>query len=225
MVNNRVCIILGCGDAVCAWSAKEMAKNGYVTAIVSKDIDSIKKMADEICTFGGLAKAYSADCSDISSLAMVRDMICAEFGRCSVIVNCVSNANEIVYIEAGMRTFLNGMSQEYGCCVVNICPANICKDIAEMTKNIAVKFACDNIRVNAIVYGELITKSNRNKYYDESNEPTAEYDEAVKKIPMMRLCKPEEIVGALKYFSDSISASYTTGNVIYIDGGCSAAND
>lgn len=225
MVDNKVCIVMGGTDVVCAWSAKEMAKNGYVTAIVDKDIDAAKRIADEICTFGGLAKAYFVGCNE--DLLSVRGHITAEFGKCNVIVNCISK-NNVNNLLTNIKLFANDMIGESGCSVVNICPENILGDdetegqVVDLTKNMAIRFADTDIRVNAIIYGPILSRSNRAEYYREDNVPTADCEKLLNKIPMKRLCKPEEIMGTLKYLTDGSSASYITGNVIYVDGGYSS---
>lgn len=225
MVNNKVCIVMGGTDAVCAWSAKEMAKNGYVTAIVDKNIDAAKRIADEICTFGGLAKAYflGGD-NDISS---VRGHITAEFGKCNVIVNSFTKDN-INNLLTNTKAFANDMIGESGCSIVNMCADRTHNDggvegeVIDLTKNMAVRLADVGIRANAIVYGHILSRGNRDEYYSEDNVPTELCERLMQDIPMKRLCKPEEIVGALRYLTDESSASYTTGNVIYVDGGYSS---
>lgn len=226
MVNNKVCIVIGAVDAICASASKEMAKNGYATAIVDSDIDTAKRIADEICTFGGLAKAYEGSASNKNSLASVRSQISAELGKCNVIVNCIDpnsdeNVNKILtFAEA----FIRDMEGEVGCSIVNVCPMG-CMLEAEtvaLTRKMAYKMADGGIRVNGILYGAMISRGNRDELYNEDNTPTEAAEKVLGSIPMGRFGKPEEIAGALKYLTDPIAASYTTGTVICIDGGMSA---
>lgn len=227
MVNNKVCVIVGGADVICAYSAKEMAKNGYVTAIIDMEIDNAKKIADEICTFGGLAKAYEGNCRDYESLSGVRGLIFAEFGKCKVIVNNIQAAadcgTDIDCVLTSARAFSADMSGEFGCSIVNICPSGAIADEAvELTKKMAVNLADEGVRVNAIVYGNVVARSNRNEFYNDDNTPTESAREILDEIPMGRFGKPEEVVGALSYLSDPVAASYTTGTVIRVDGGASA---
>ncbi|MBE6548507.1 MAG: SDR family oxidoreductase [Ruminococcaceae bacterium] len=229
MINNKVCVVIGGTDAVCAWSAKEMAKNGYVTAVIDKDIDAAKRISDEICTFGGLAKAYQAYNSDYDNLRRVQDEISAEFGKCNVIVNCIQQTEDVEgqlsNILCGIKIFVNDMINELGCSIINICPNRCIANprledaITSMTKDMAISLAQKGIRANAIIYGAICTKTNRVEHFDEDNAPTEKTQMLIKNIPMNRLGKPEEIMGALKYLSDPIAAAYTTGTIIHIDGG------
>lgn len=231
MVNNKVCVVVGGTDVMCASVAKEMAKNGYVTAIVDGDKDAAKRIADEICTFGGLAKAFCGCASDIDSMRNIRDRISAEFGKCNVIVNMIGssqkkpkNMNEILTI---VQAFLKDMSDGQGCSIINMCPADMCEEddleekITECTKKMAIGLAEAGIRANAVIYGSVISRSNKSDYLDEENNPTTEAEQMLSKIPMRRFGKPEEIVGALKYLTDPVAASYTTGTIIRVDGGYS----
>ena len=226
MVNNKVCVIVGSVDVICAYSAKEMAKNGYVTAIVDTNIDNARRIADEICTFGGLAKAYEGDCRDYDSLSSVRELICAEFGKCNVVVNnlCAVEMSDadIDCMVTSARVFVEDMSNEPGCSIVNICfGEGIEAEAIALTKKMAVNFADAGIRVNAIVYNNVIPRNNRNEFYNDDT-PTEDAQARLDTIPMGRFGRPEEVVGALKYLSDNTAASYTTGTVIYVDGGFSA---
>lgn len=227
MVNNKVCVIVGGADVICAYSAKEMAKNGYVTAIVDTNIDNAKRIADEICTFGGLAKAYEGDCRSYDSLSNVRGLICAEFGKCNVIVNNLQstvdgdvNTDSVL---TSAQAFVADMRGEIGCSIVNICPSGRLEaETVELTRKMAVNFAHEGIRVNAIVYSNVIARGNRGEFYNDDNTPTEFAQSILAAVPMGRFGKPEEVVGALKYLSDPVAASYTTGTVVRVDGGYSA---
>lgn len=227
MVNNKVCVIVGGADVICAYSAKEMAKNGYVTAIVDTNIDNAKRIADEICTFGGLAKAYEGDCYNYESLSYVRGLICAEFGKCNVIVNNLQDGLDGIFaLDCAListKVFVGEMSGESGCSVVNICSSGGHEKAAEdLTKKMAVNLADTGIRVNAIVYNNIVARSNKSEFYNDDNTPTEVAQTMLEAIPMRRFGRPDEVVGALKYLSDPMAASYTTGTVIRVDGGCSA---
>ncbi len=227
MVNNKVCVIVGGADVICAYSAKEMAKNGYVTAIVDTSIDNAKRIADEICTFGGLAKAYEGDCYNYDSLSSVRGLISAEFGKCNVIVNNLQGgSNDDSSIDCALvsaKVFIGDMSGESGCSVVNIYPSGEFEIAAEeITRKMAVNLADAGIRVNAIVYKNIVARSNKSEFYNDDNTPTESAQAMLEAIPMGRFGRPDEVVGALKYLSDPVAASYTTGTVIRVDGGYSA---
>lgn len=84
---NKVCVITGAGGVLCAEFAKEMSKNGYAVALLDLNEDAAKAVADEICSCGGLAKAYKTNVLDKSVLEEVHQKILAELGKCTVLIN------------------------------------------------------------------------------------------------------------------------------------------
>jgi len=71
-----------------------------------------------------------------------------------------------------------------------------------------------SIRVNAVAPGFVLTPQNR-ETYAEGTEKRRRIDE---RTPMGRVANREEIVGAAVYLA-SDAASYTTGEVLTVDGG------
>lgn len=81
------------------------------------------------------------------------------------------------------------------------------------TQTIAMEYAKDNIRVNAIGPGAINTPINAEKFADP-----AQYEQTVKMVPMDRIGKPEE-VAAREAWLASDESSYVTGITLFIDGG------
>lgn len=84
---NKVCVITGAGGAICSSFAHEMAKEGYAVALIDIDEEAAQRVCDEVCMYGGLAKAYCADVLDREALEAARKKITAELGRCNVLIN------------------------------------------------------------------------------------------------------------------------------------------
>lgn len=85
--------------------------------------------------------------------------------------------------------------------------------IGAMTRAEAVEWAGDNIRVNAIAPGTIITKQTEALLAN----PVA-LAARLAKIPMNRLGKPEDVAGAAVFLA-SDAAAYITGQVLAVDGG------
>lgn len=82
--------------------------------------------------------------------------------------------------------------------------------VLQMTRYLAVKWAKEGIRVNAIAPGAFPnSKIQEDKIFIKKLES---------KIPIGRIGKPEEIAGAVVFLS-SDEASYVTGQCIIVDGG------
>jgi len=83
-----------------------------------------------------------------------------------------------------------------------------------MTKNAAIRYAKEGVRVNSVHPGFIDTPM------------VAPFADALKPYieqmtPMGRIGKPEEIAGAIAFLS-SDDASYVTGTELYVDGGWTA---
>lgn len=96
--------------------------------------------------------------------------------------------------------------------------------IGLMTKAMALDFARDNIRVNAVCPGDTFVDRWIEKGYFEYSDPVS-LEEAVKNasayIPMGRFGKPEEIAKAVLFLA-SDDSSFMTGHLLLVDGGNTA---
>lgn len=84
------------------------------------------------------------------------------------------------------------------------------------TKNAALELSDDNITVNAIAPGGIITPGTTNP--EASADLAAGMDAFLAKIPMHRMGAPDEI-GTVALFLASDMSSYMTGAQIVVDGG------
>jgi len=84
-----------------------------------------------------------------------------------------------------------------------------------LTRSMAIDYAKQGIRVNAICPGPTDTPMLRNALADKELEVFA------KTFPMSRLGRPEEIAGSALFLA-SDDASFVTGALLYVDGGQTA---
>lgn len=81
------------------------------------------------------------------------------------------------------------------------------------SKTIALEWALENITVNTISPGPLLTEINQKVLDNKEN-----YDKFCERIPMRRFGEPYEIVSAALFLASPLS-SYVTGSDIVVDGG------
>jgi NAD(P)-dependent dehydrogenase (short-subunit alcohol dehydrogenase family) len=94
--------------------------------------------------------------------------------------------------------------------------------INNFTQWLAVHFAKQGIRVNAIAPGFFLTEQNRFLMYDkDSGKLSARGNKILNGTPMGRFGEPEELNGAMLYLMSEMSR-FVTGIVIPVDGGFSA---
>lgn len=96
--------------------------------------------------------------------------------------------------------------------------------VGMMTRAMALDFARDNIRVNAVCPGDTLVERWMEKGYFEYTDPIS-LEQAMKDasdyIPMGRFGKPEEIAKAVLFLA-SDDSSFTTGHLLLVDGGNTA---
>jgi meso-butanediol dehydrogenase/(S,S)-butanediol dehydrogenase/diacetyl reductase len=93
-----------------------------------------------------------------------------------------------------------------------------------MTKSMALDFAGDNIRVNAICPGDTIVERWQEEGYFQESEPVdaqQAMQESAAYIPLGRYARPEEIARAVLFLACDDS-SFVTGHLLLADGGNTA---
>lgn len=96
--------------------------------------------------------------------------------------------------------------------------------VGMMTKAMALDYARDGIRVNAVCPGDTFVDRWMEKGYFEGSNPVT-LEEAIKEssayIPLGRFGKPEEIANAVVFLA-SDESSFVTGHLLLVDGGNTA---
>jgi NAD(P)-dependent dehydrogenase (short-subunit alcohol dehydrogenase family) len=93
-----------------------------------------------------------------------------------------------------------------------------------MTKSMALDFARDNIRVNAVCPGDTFVERWLEEGYFKDSGPVTQ-EEAMREssayLPMGRFGRPEEIARAVLFLA-SDDSSFVTGHLLLVDGGNTA---
>jgi NAD(P)-dependent dehydrogenase (short-subunit alcohol dehydrogenase family) len=85
--------------------------------------------------------------------------------------------------------------------------------LISLTKSLAVEWAADGVRVNALCPGWTATELNRNLWEDPVAGPAT-----IATVPMRRWARAEEMSGPAVFLASDAS-SYMTGQAIVVDGG------
>jgi meso-butanediol dehydrogenase / (S,S)-butanediol dehydrogenase / diacetyl reductase len=96
--------------------------------------------------------------------------------------------------------------------------------VGMMTKAMALDYAREGIRVNAVCPGDTFVDRWLEKGYFENSDPVTleqAMQESSAYIPMGRFGKPEEIASAVVFLA-SDEASFVTGHLLLVDGGNTA---
>jgi NAD(P)-dependent dehydrogenase (short-subunit alcohol dehydrogenase family) len=90
-----------------------------------------------------------------------------------------------------------------------------------LTRNLAVEYAADRIRVNAVIPGQ-IESVRTDAYFDSFTDPAEARRRVMSTFPLRRLGTPDDIAKAALYLA-SDDASWVTGTWLVVDGGRDAA--
>lgn len=248
-VKNKIVIVTGAGSGIGAATAKHFAKHGAKVVVSDIDLDSAKKVADEIVTNFGESLPIKANVAVFEEVENLIQHTVTVYGRLDVIVNnagigprnllktgdatlkdwdvviAVNQTGVFYCMKLAIQQF---EKQGYGN-IVNIASLAGLKASPNNISYSASKFAVVGMTKSAAM--EYATKNIRVNAvcpgYTESallNQllgAKPEMDAILKSvIPMKRYGKAEEIADAVVWLA-SDNTKFVTGQTITLDGGTS----
>ncbi len=242
-LDGKVAIITGAASGQGALEAEMFANEGAKVVATDVQEDLLKKVVDKVNKEGGDAIAIKLDVTSETDWQEVINKTVETYGALNVLVNnagvfipgtaeeaTLETWNKVMNINAagtflGIKYAIPEMRKAGGGSIVNISSIsgilgfgaaayNASKGaIRTLTKNVAADFAKDNIRVNSIHPGVVVTPM---------TDPLLNVQETRKSLedmtPLPRLGEPKDIAyGALYLASDE--TSFMTGSELIIDGG------
>jgi NAD(P)-dependent dehydrogenase (short-subunit alcohol dehydrogenase family) len=93
------------------------------------------------------------------------------------------------------------------------------------TRAIAIEFAGDNIRVNAVLPGAVDTpmlRAGLNRGHLAGEDEHSRLDNLARKTVNGRVGRPDEIAHAIFFLADNTQSSFMTGQAMIVDGGATA---
>jgi NAD(P)-dependent dehydrogenase (short-subunit alcohol dehydrogenase family) len=94
-----------------------------------------------------------------------------------------------------------------------------------LTRAMAIEFAPDNIRVNAILPGAVDTpmlRAGLNRDHVQGSDIQTRLDNLARKTVNGRIGTPDEIAQAIYFLADGERSSFMTGQAMIVDGGATA---
>lgn len=248
-LKDKAAIVTGASSGLGVQFAKALARQGANLAIVARRSERLNEVKAEIEALGVQCLALKCDVTNSSEITETVNKVIADFGKIDILVN---NAGIAFYAPAEIQSDemwkrimdvnLNGayffareagkhmVENRYGK-IINIgsIHSNVAMTglplsaycttkgaILMMTRALAAEWAKYNITVNAIGPAYFESDMTAEVIHDAS------FKELVKTYcPMGRIGRQGELDGALIYFASDAS-SYTTGQILSIDGGWTA---
>lgn len=188
----------------------DVTKEDQVEAMVKEVVEKFGKI-DVLFTVAGIAKRHAAEVFPVEDFRQVIDInVTGTFITCKHVGNVMKEQGygKIVNISS-VRGFAGhpGGYAAYGAS----------KSAVDMiTKQLATEWAKYNIKVNAIAPTIFWTPLTQQVLEDEKLKKIF-----LDRIPLGRAAVPEDMVGASVYLAAPAS-DFITGQIIYVDGGCTA---
>lgn len=246
-LQNKIAVITGAGSGIGRATAKLFAAEGAQVVIAEISEQQARQVTDEI---GAAAIAMPTDVTSASAVAALFAAVQARFGKLDTLISNAGRPWQFTSLTAtdeDWEACLNlNLKSAWLCArqahalmpnggsIVTIAstqgyrsnrhsfPYAAAKGgLLALTRNLAVEYAPDRIRVNAIIPGQ-IESVRTESYFNSFNDPAEARRRVLATFPLGRLGKPEDVAKAALFLA-SDDAEWITGSWLVVDGGRDAA--
>ena len=249
-LTGKVAIVTGASSGLGVQFAKALINQGAKVALVARRVQRLEEVKADIEAMGGECDIFPCDVCDSKAVEQMVKKVCDRFGTIDILVNNAGVASDVATInmsdEEWQRVInpnLNGVfyvgrevakvmvAKNYGKIInigsihsnVSLTPlagslAPYCASkgaVQMLTKTWAVEWAANNITVNAVAPAYFNSEMTSSYLENGLNQVVEGF------CPMKRVGQEGELDGALIYFASDAS-SYTTGQLLTVDGGWTA---
>ncbi len=244
-LQGKVIVITGGADGIGFALANGIAREGATAVIADIDPEKLDRAKETLRASGLACEGYLMDVSDRTAIGRVIDQLLRRFGHIDGWVNNAGISGKTTLLETTDQEFDRILSVNlkgvFLCCqsiapvmieqrngsIVNIASvagrsggglmgtsvyAASKGGVIAFTKGIARELAPSNVRANAVAPGSIDTPMTT-----VGRDPQS-YADSIRKIPLHRRGKPEEIVGGVVFLL-SDEASFVVGATLDINGG------
>jgi len=251
-LEDKTVIVTGGGGGIGSATCRRFGELGAKVAVLDLNAATATATADAVVAAGGTAKSWGCDITDYSGVQKTIAAVEAAFGPVGVLVNNAGwdvfklfkdttpgdwqkliSVNLVGALNM-QHVVLPGMIQRRQGRIVNVSSDAgrvgssgeaiyaACKaGLIGFSKTLAREHARHGITVNVVCPG--ITNTKLYDDYKKGAGNPEKLDEAFKRaIPMGRIGEPDDLPGAILFFS-SDDARYITGQVVSVSGGLTMA--
>ncbi len=241
---GKTALITGASGGIGTVLAVALAEAGATVGIHGRTPEKVAEVCRQVEAVGGQAFAFSADLSAVEANHQLIEDATHTLGRLDILINCAAmnrrkpiadvtaddydtimalNLRSVYFLcqaahqqmraQGGKIINISSANERYGLGTVSVYGASKA-GVAQISRVMAVEWAKDNIQVNCIVPGFIMTPLTAGALWGDAHRNQWLRD----RIPMHRPGEPEELVGATLLLA-SPAASYMTGSTIVVDGG------
>lgn len=249
---GKAAVVTGVGRGIGKAVALRLAEEGAGVALLDMDGNSASTAADEICRRGGRAIAVPTDVTSKAQVFSAAKAAKDAFGAVDIWVNCAGYSRILPFLEHTEeiwdRTLDINLKGMFLCCqaavtymkgrggsIINFSSqsgkkgtnhyAAYCASkfgVRGLTQSVAVEFAPDKIRCNAICPGVVLTPMWDAQLGDYAKKRHIRDDEVMSRFisntPLGRLCEYEDVTDLVVFLAGEHS-SYMTGQSFNLTGG------
>jgi len=247
-VADQVVLVSGASRGIGRAIAEGFARRGAKVVITGREQAALDKTAKEIGAGGGTVRGIVCDVADVKAIERLVSQTLEDFGHIDTLLN-VAGVNRRMPAEKlsegdwdfiidinlkgpfllsqavgkhmlgrGKGNQINIVSLNNDKPLLGVMPYAVSKaGLGHMTRCLAAEWGPRGIRVNAIAPGFVLTDLTRKLW---SQPKMQEWGMA--NTPLKRLGQPDDMVGAAIFLASEASA-WMTGQILFVDGGFSAA--
>ncbi|MGO4372827.1 SDR family oxidoreductase [Paenibacillus sp. 2TAB19] len=244
-LTGKTAVVVGGNGVLGSSMAAGLAAHGAHVAIVGRNYDKAKSVAEEIVVAGGSAKAFQADVGSKESLRELSSEIDAWTGGCDILVNAPGKNSPTPFFELEMEEWddimdvnLKGIvltcqifakrmiEQGRRGSIINISSVSSTTPLSKVFTYSVSKAGLNSVtQFLAREFAEQGVRVNAiipGFFPAEQNRKILSEERVasiMKHTPMNRFGTPEELQGAAVWLASDKASGFVTGTLVRVDGG------